>query len=125
MVCLFALFFEIISLSLWRSSSVNSTMYLTAMISSLILILQWLYYITYFHVDVALDVHFINTLPVAAAPWWVASFPRRRESRRRAPWGLDARLRGHDVLLVMTLVPDLRNGHLVLTRCGLPLPVYF
>src|SRR5712692_1555470 len=63
--------------------------------------------------QIELDVHFINILPVAAAPWWVASFPRRRESRRRAPWGLDARLRGHDVLLVMTLVPDLRNGHLV------------
>jgi hypothetical protein len=39
----------------------------------------------------------------------LVSFPRRRESRRPAPWGLDARLRGHDVLLV----PDLRNRHLV------------
>jgi len=39
----------------------------------------------------------------------LASFPRKRESRRRAPWGLDARLRGHDVLLA----PDLRNRHLV------------
>src|SRR5712691_7885447 len=58
-----------------------------------------------------LDVHFINTRPVGAAPWWVASCPRRWESSRRAPWGLDARLRGHDMLLVMTLVPDLRNGH--------------
>jgi hypothetical protein len=38
----------------------------------------------------------------------LASFPRKRESRRRAPWGLDARLRGHDVLLA----PDLRNRHL-------------
>jgi len=28
------------------------------------------------------------------------------------PWGLDARLRGHDVLLA----PDLRNGHLAITR---------
>ena len=27
---------------------------------------------------------------------------------RRGAWGLDARLRGHDVLLA----PDLRNGHL-------------
>ena len=62
--------------------------------------------------NACLDVCFINTLPVAAAPWWVASCPRRRESSRRAPWGLDARLRGHDILLVMTLVPDLRNGHL-------------
>ena len=35
----------------------------------------------------------------------LASFPRKRESRRSAPWGLDARLRGHDVLLA----PDLRN----------------
>src|SRR5713101_3626678 len=39
----------------------------------------------------------------------LASFPRKRESRSRAPWGLDARLRGHDVLLA----PDLRNRHLV------------
>src|SRR6185503_11371198 len=38
----------------------------------------------------------------------LASCPRKRESRRRGAWGLDARLRGHDVLLV----PDLRNGHL-------------
>jgi hypothetical protein len=38
----------------------------------------------------------------------LASFPRKRESRRRAPWGLDARLRGHDVVLA----PDLRNRHL-------------
>src|SRR5438552_13516840 len=38
----------------------------------------------------------------------LASFPRKRETRRRAPWGLDARLRGHDVLLAQ----DLRNGHL-------------
>src|SRR6267143_6503251 len=42
----------------------------------------------------------------------LASFPRKRESRAQAPRGLDARLRGHDVLLV----PNLRNGHLV--RCG-------
>ena len=39
----------------------------------------------------------------------LASFPRKRESRGRTPWGLDARLRGHDILLVQ----DLRNGHLV------------
>ncbi len=38
----------------------------------------------------------------------LASFPRKRESRGRAPWGLDARLRGHDILLAQ----DLRNGHL-------------
>ena len=38
----------------------------------------------------------------------LASCPRTRESRRRAPWGLDARRRGHDVLLVQ----DLRNRHL-------------
>src|SRR6266545_2771619 len=38
----------------------------------------------------------------------LVSFPRKRESRRRAPWGLDARLRGHDVLLAS----DLRNRHL-------------
>jgi transposase len=37
----------------------------------------------------------------------LGSFPRKRESRRRTPWGLDARLRGHDVILV----PDLRNRH--------------
>src|SRR5207342_3772457 len=46
----------------------------------------------------------------------LASFPQKRESRRRAPWGLDARLRGHDVLLA----PDLRHRHLaslLLTRC--------
>ena len=55
---------------------------------------------------------YIHTLPVAEAPWWVVSFPRRRESRRRTPWGMAARLRGHDVLLVMTLVLDIRNGHL-------------
>jgi hypothetical protein len=42
----------------------------------------------------------------------LASFPRKRESRAQAPRGLDARLRGHDVLLV----PNLRNGHRV--RCG-------
>ena len=39
----------------------------------------------------------------------LASFPRKRESRGRAPWGLDARLHGHDILLAQ----DLRNGHLV------------
>src|SRR5712692_8175425 len=44
-----------------------------------------------------------------ASAYGLASFPRKRESRRRAPWGLDARLRGHDVLLA----PDLRNRHLV------------
>jgi hypothetical protein len=49
-----------------------------------------------------------------------ASFPRKRESRRRVLWGLDARLRGHDVLLA----PDLRNRHLGHARlrpaeCGL------
>src|SRR6267142_3462097 len=38
----------------------------------------------------------------------LASFPRKRESRGRAPWGLDARLHGHDILLAQ----DLRNGHL-------------
>ena len=38
----------------------------------------------------------------------LVSFLRKRESRRRTPWGLDARLRGHDVLLA----PDLRNRHL-------------
>jgi hypothetical protein len=38
----------------------------------------------------------------------LASFPRKRESRRRGAWGLDARLRGYEVLLVL----DLRNGHL-------------
>src|SRR5712671_7320997 len=38
----------------------------------------------------------------------LASCPRKRESRAQAPRGLDARLRGHDVLLV----PNLRNGHL-------------
>ena len=56
-----------------------------------------------------LDVHFINTLPVL-----VASRHSREsgKSRRRALWGLDARLRGHDVLLA----PDLRNGHLVARR---------
>jgi hypothetical protein len=37
------------------------------------------------------------------------SFPRKRESRRRALWGLDAHLRGHDFILA----PDLRNSHLV------------
>ena len=42
----------------------------------------------------------------------LASCPRKRESRRRAPWGLDARFRGHDVLLA----PDLRNGHLGIGR---------
>ena len=57
--------------------------------------------------EVVLDVHFVNTLPVDATLWWVASFPRKRESRGRAPWGLDARVRGHDVLVVMALVPDL------------------
>ena len=44
-----------------------------------------------------------------ASTYILASFPRKRESRRRRAGGLDARLRGHDVLLV----PDLRNGHLV------------
>ena len=53
--------------------------------------------------QVILDVHFVNTLPVDATLWGVASFPRKRESRRRAPWGLDARVRGHDVLLTMAL----------------------
>src|SRR5713101_7743502 len=43
----------------------------------------------------------------------LASFPRKRESRRQAPWGLDARLRGHDVLLA----PDLRNRHLGRPQC--------
>jgi hypothetical protein len=38
----------------------------------------------------------------------IVSFPRKRGSRRRGPWGLDARLRGHDVLLAS----DLRNRHL-------------
>ena len=56
---------------------------------------------------VRLDVHFVNTLPVDATLWGVASFPRKRESRRRAPWGLDARVRGHDVLLTMALAQDL------------------
>ena len=54
-----------------------------------------------------LDVHFVNTLPVDVPLWWIASFPGKRESRGRAPWGLDARVRGHDVLVVMALVPDL------------------
>ncbi len=39
----------------------------------------------------------------------LASFPRKRESTGRALWGLDARRRGHDMLLAQ----DLRNGHLV------------
>ena len=38
----------------------------------------------------------------------LTSFPRKRESRRQVLWGLDARRRGHDVLLV----PNLCNGHL-------------
>ena len=33
----------------------------------------------------------------------LASFPRKRESRRRGAWELDARLRGHDVLLASDL----------------------
>src|SRR2546426_12344994 len=45
----------------------------------------------------------------------LASFPRKRESRGRAPWGLDARLRGHDILLAQ----DLRNGHLAEGLCTL------
>ena len=53
-----------------------------------------------------LDVHFINTLPDSCA---LASFPQKRESRGREPWGLDACLRRHDVLLAS----DLRNRHLV------------
>jgi hypothetical protein len=61
------------------------------------------------HARERLDVHFINTRPgYTASACGLASFPRKWESRRRAPWGLDARLRGHDVLLA----PDLRNGHL-------------
>ena len=60
-----------------------------------------------------LDVHFVNTLPVDTTLWWVASFSRKRESRRRVPWGLDTRVRGYDVRLSMTLAPNLRNGHLV------------
>jgi site-specific recombinase XerD len=38
----------------------------------------------------------------------LASCPRKRESRRRGAWGLDACFRRHDVLLAS----DLRNGHL-------------
>ena len=45
----------------------------------------------------------------------LVSFPRKRESRRRGAWGLDACFRRHDVLLAS----DLRNGHLVLQGiCG-------
>src|SRR5438093_4978282 len=44
-----------------------------------------------------------------ASAYGFASFPRKRESRGPPPQGLDARLRGHDVLLA----PNLRNGHLV------------
>jgi len=43
-----------------------------------------------------------------ASPCDLASFPRKRASRRRAPWGLDACFRRHDVLLAS----DLRNRHL-------------
>jgi len=43
-----------------------------------------------------------------ASSYGLGSFPRKRASRRRVPWGLDARLRGHDVLLAS----DLRNRHL-------------
>ena len=38
----------------------------------------------------------------------LASFPRQRESRGRAPWGLDAGVRRHDV----RLASDSRNRHL-------------
>jgi len=34
--------------------------------------------------------------------------PAKAGIQETSAWGLDARLRGHDVLLV----PDLRNGHL-------------
>ena len=47
-----------------------------------------------------------------ASRYDLASFPRRRESRWQALRGLDARLRGHDVLRAMVLVLDLRNRHL-------------
>ena len=47
------------------------------------------------------------------SPWSYASFPRKWEARRRAPWGLDARLREPDVVLV----PDLRNRPRVCSAC--------
>jgi len=37
--------------------------------------------------------------------------PAKAGIQETSAWGLDARLRGHDVLLV----PDLRNGHLEAT----------
>src|SRR5437879_13465860 len=48
-----------------------------------------------------------------ASAYGFASFPRKRESRGPPPQGLDARLRGHDVLLA----PNLRNGHLAFRKC--------
>ena len=54
----------------------------------------------------SLDVH---SHTYTASSCGLVSFPRKRESRRRALMGLDARLRGHDVLLAS----DLRNRHLV------------
>ncbi len=44
----------------------------------------------------------------------LASFPRKRESRRRGAWGLDACFRRHDILLAS----DLRNGHLDVQQVG-------
>src|SRR4026209_1816624 len=44
--------------------------------------------------------------------------PAKAGIQETSAWGLDARLRGHDVLLV----PDLRNGHLGGARCGWGVP---
>ena len=52
-----------------------------------------------------------------ASPCGLASFPRKRESRRRGAWELDARLRGHPVLLVA----NLRNRHVVFRFWGIRL----
>ena len=48
-------------------------------------------------------VQWYQTVRALRWPDGLASFPRKRESRGRAPWGLDARLRGHDILLAQDL----------------------
>jgi hypothetical protein len=62
--------------------------------------------------NACLDVCFINTLPVAAAPWWVrhAREGGHPEGERHGDW-MPA-FAGMTFSFVMALVPDLRNRHL-------------